>query len=125
MAKTDFKTVDEYLATQPAEMRAILRRVRQAIQKAVPKAEETISYQIPAYKLEGQRMLYFAGWKEHYSLYPVNERLMAALKVDLTRYKLSQGTIRFPRTEPVPVGLIARIARLRAKEAAQRARKRR
>jgi uncharacterized protein YdhG (YjbR/CyaY superfamily) len=79
-----------------------------------------ISYKIPAYKLHGGIALYFAGWKQHYSLYPAGERLVAALKDQLASYKVSKGTIRFPLSEPVPVRLIERIARFRAKEAAQR-----
>ena len=70
MAKTDFKSVDEYIATHPPDVQAILQRVRSTIHKAVPKAEEAISYQIPTFKLHGSYVVYFAGWKKHYSLYP-------------------------------------------------------
>ena len=70
MAKTDFKSVDEYIATHPEDVQAILQRVRSTIRKAVPGAEEVISYQIPTYKLHGGYVVYFAGWKQHYSLYP-------------------------------------------------------
>ena len=75
MARTDFRSVDEYVATQPKASQAILQRVRSAIRKALPGAEEAISYQIPAYKLRARSVLYFAGWKEHYSLYPASGRL--------------------------------------------------
>lgn len=122
MAKTDFKSVDEYIATHPEDVQAILRRVRSAIRKAVPGAQEGISYQIPTYKLHGGYVVYFAGWKQHYSLYPANDHLVAAFKDDLAPYKISKGTIRFPLSQPVPVKLIERIARFRAKEAAERAR---
>ena len=121
MAKTDFKSVDEYIATQPENVQAILQRVRGTIQKAVPRAEEVISYQIPAYKLHGGAVLYFAGWKQHYSLYPASDRLVKAFKGDLAPYKVSKGTIRFPLSEPVPAKLIAGIAKFRAKETADRA----
>jgi uncharacterized protein YdhG (YjbR/CyaY superfamily) len=93
--------------------------VRSTIRKALPRAEEVISYQIPAYKLGGV-VLYFAGWKQHYSLYPATERLVAAFKDELAPYELSKGTIRFPLSRPVPVGLIGRIAKFRAKEVAER-----
>jgi uncharacterized protein YdhG (YjbR/CyaY superfamily) len=122
MARTDFKSVDEYIATQPKNMQAILQRVRSTIRKAVPGAEEVISYQIPAYKLHGGPVIYFAGWKQHYSLYPATEDLVEALMDDLEPYKVSKGTIRFPLSQPVPVKLIERIARFRAKEADERAR---
>lgn len=118
MAKTDFKSVDEYIATQPAAVRVVLRRVRSTIRKAVPGAEEGISYQIPAYKLQGKAVIYFAGWKQHYSLYPVGDQLVNAFKDELAPYELSKGTIRFPLSEPVPVSLIHRIAQFRALETA-------
>jgi len=120
MAKTNFKSVDEYIATMPEAQRALLERVRNTIRKAVPKAEESISYQIPVYKLNGARVLYFAGWAKHYSLYPATATLVAAFKDDLAPYELSKGTIRFPLSEPVPVKLIARIAKFRAMEVVKR-----
>ena len=112
-------TVDEYIASQPATVRGILARVRGAIRKGVPRAEETISYKIPAYKLNGTVVLYFAGWKKHYSLYPADASLIAAFKDELAPYKVEKGTIRFPLSEPVPVKLIERIAKFRAGEAAE------
>src|SRR6266446_4799800 len=80
MAKTDFKSVDEYIATHPEGEQAVLQRVRGAIRKALPGADEGISYQIPTFKLHGGYVVYFAGWKQHYSLYPATGRLVAALK---------------------------------------------
>jgi len=124
MAKTDFKSVDEYIASHPEDVQAILQLVRRTIRKAVPGAEEVISYQIPAYKLRGDPVLYFAGWKAHYSLYPVNDHLVAAFKDDLAPYKVNKGTIRFPLSRPVPGRLIERIAKFRANEATERARAR-
>lgn len=121
MAKTDFKSVDEYISSQPERVQSVLERVRNTIRKALPGAEEVISYQIPAYKLNIGRVLYFAGWKQHYSLYPAGERLVAAFKKELAHYEVSKGTIRFPLSQPVPVKLIERIAKFRAKEAAERA----
>jgi uncharacterized protein YdhG (YjbR/CyaY superfamily) len=120
MAKTNFKSVDEYIASHPEAVQGILGRVRSTIRKAVPGAEEVISYQIPTYKLHSAPVLYFAGWKQHYSLYPATERLVAAFKDELTSFEVSKGTIRFPLSRPVPVKLIGRIAKFRAKEVAQR-----
>jgi uncharacterized protein YdhG (YjbR/CyaY superfamily) len=120
MTKTNFKNVDEYIAAQPEAGQAALGTVRSAIRKALPKAEEVISYKIPAYKLKGAVVLYFAGWKLHYSLYPAGDRLVAAFKNELTPYKISKGTIRFPLGKPVPVKLIERIAKFRATEIAKR-----
>ena len=120
MAKTAFKSVDQYIASQPEAVQGVLKRVRSTIRKAVPGAEEVISYQIPAYKLPGGPVLYFAGWKQHYSLYPATDHVVAAFKDDLAPYEVSKGTIRFPLSEPVPVKLIERIAKFRAKEVAER-----
>jgi uncharacterized protein YdhG (YjbR/CyaY superfamily) len=120
MAKTDFRSVDEYIASQPVAAQGVLQRVRSAIRKAVPEAEETISYKIPTYKLRGARLLYFAGWKRHYSLYPATKGVLAAFKDELAPYEIAKGTVRFPLSEPVPVRLIGRIAKLRAKEVAER-----
>ena len=120
MAKTDFESVDQYIASQPAGVQGILGRVRNTIRKAVPGAEEVISYKIPAYKLHSGPVLYFAGWKQHYSLYPATERVVAAFKDELAPYEITKGTIRFPLSQPVPVKLIGRIAKFRAKEVAER-----
>jgi len=121
MATTSFKTVDEYLAAQPEATRAVLQRVRAIIHKAMPAAEEVISYKIPAFRLEGSRpVIWFAGWKRHYSLYPVNGRIVAELKEELAPYELSKGTLRLPLSQPVPEKLIGRVATLRVKEAAGR-----
>jgi uncharacterized protein YdhG (YjbR/CyaY superfamily) len=120
MAKTDFKSVDEYIASQPEAVQGVLGRVRDTIRKALPRAEEVISYQIPAFKMEGIPVIYFAGWKEHYSLYPVTEKTQAAFKDELARYKMSKGTVRFPLSERIPVALIGKIAKFRAQEVAER-----
>jgi uncharacterized protein YdhG (YjbR/CyaY superfamily) len=126
MAKTDFRSVDEYISTHPDDVQAILQRVRSAIRKGVPTAEEVISYQIPAYKLDGSTVLFFAGWKQHYSLYPATDLIVEVFKEDLGPYEVNdKGTIRFPYSQPVPVKLIERIARFRAKEAADDARAKR
>jgi uncharacterized protein YdhG (YjbR/CyaY superfamily) len=118
--KTNFKDVEEYIDSQPWAVRGILERVRSTIRKAVPRAEEVISYQIPTYKLDSGPVLYFAGWKQHYSLYPASQGVVAAFKDELAPYEISKGTIRFPLSQPVPVKLIGRIAKFRAKEVAER-----
>jgi uncharacterized protein YdhG (YjbR/CyaY superfamily) len=121
MTKSDYKSVDEYIASQPEAVQDALKRVRSTVRKAVPGAEEMISYKIPAYKLHGRPVLYFAGWSQHYSLYPGNAHVVAVFKDDLAPYEISKGTIRFPLSEPVPVKLIERIAKFRVKEVAERA----
>ncbi len=121
MAKSDIKSVTGYIAAQPAAVQAALKRVRSTIRKAMPKADEVISYSIPAYKLNGRAMIFFAGWKQHYSIYPATDGLAEAFKDELASYDVSKGTIRFPLSEPVPVKLIERIAKFRVKQAAERA----
>jgi uncharacterized protein YdhG (YjbR/CyaY superfamily) len=117
VAKTKFGSVPEYITAQPNEARGVLTRVRGAIRKAVPKAEEVISYQIPAYKVNGRVAIYFAGWKHHYSIYPATKRLVTAFKKELSPYEVNnKGTVRFPLSGPVPVRLIAALAKFRAKE---------
>ena len=123
MAKTRFTSVSEYIASKPKEARAALGRVRRAIRKAVPAATESLAYQMPAYTLNGVPVLYFAGWKEHYSLYPATDALVAAFKRELEPYERSKGTIRLPLAEPVPVDLIERIARFRVDQLQTREKK--
>jgi len=113
------KNADEYIAGFPPRVRAVLRRVRSAIRKAIPGAEEAISYQMPTYKLNGRPVIYFSGWKAHYSLYPADKRVIAAFAKQLTDYDYNgKGTLRFPLNEPVPETLIAAIAKFRAKDVA-------
>jgi uncharacterized protein YdhG (YjbR/CyaY superfamily) len=108
------KSVDEYIATQPEAVRPMLEQVRAAIRSAVPEAVEGIGYRMPGYKLQGKPMLYFAGFKEHYSLFAASGTFFAALEEELRGYDLRKGTVHFPLTKPVPVKLISRIAKLRA-----------
>lgn len=117
MVKAKLNAVDAYIAKQPVEARAVLQRVRRIVRKALPGAEEVISYQIPACEVRGQCVVYFAGWKHHWSLYPVTESVRAALDPELASYEVSKGTVRFPWAEPVPAGLVERIVRQLARAA--------
>jgi uncharacterized protein YdhG (YjbR/CyaY superfamily) len=108
------KSVDEYIAAQPEAVRPKLEQVRAAIRTAVPQAVESIGYRIPGYKLHGRPMLYFAGFKEHYSLFAASGTFFAALEHELRGYELRKGTVHFPLSKPVPSKLISRIAKLRA-----------
>jgi len=121
MTKTGVKAVDAYIAKQRTDLQAVLKRVRRIIRKTLPGAEETLSYQIPAYRLHGEYVVYFAGWSQHWSLYPVTERTQAAVGSGLAPYKVSKGTVRFPLAEPVPESLVVRIVRALAKAAKARA----
>jgi uncharacterized protein YdhG (YjbR/CyaY superfamily) len=114
-------TVDAYIAAFPRPVRPVLENVRCSIRKALPEAEESISYGIPTYKRNGRPIIYFAGLKHHYSIYPASVRLVAAFKQDLTLYEYNgKGTIRFPLDAAVPSQLITRIAKFLEKEVAAR-----
>jgi uncharacterized protein YdhG (YjbR/CyaY superfamily) len=118
MAKTDYQSVDEYIASQPKDTQRVLRRVRAAVRRGARGTTEVISYQIPAYKLDGRAVIYFAGWKEHYSLYPATQRVLETFASELTGHHVSKGTIRFSLALPIPDKLIERIAKLRTEETA-------
>ena len=109
MASGGVGAVDAYIAKQPVKAQAVLQHVRRIIRKVLPKAEEAISYQIPTYKLDGEYVVYFAGWKEHWSLYPVTEPVRTKLGSALGSHELSKGTVRFPLADPVPARLVERI----------------
>jgi uncharacterized protein YdhG (YjbR/CyaY superfamily) len=118
MARTGFQSVSEYIAAQPAPARPVLRRVRATIRTALPRAVEGISYQIPVYKLDGRMVLYFAGFQQHYSIYPATARVIRTLEHELAGALHSKATIRFSYDAAVPTRLITRIAKLRAAEVA-------
>jgi uncharacterized protein YdhG (YjbR/CyaY superfamily) len=120
MARTDYQSVDDYLAAQPEPARSVLARVRATIRKALPRATEGISYQIPIYKLGGLMVLYFAGFQRHYSIYPATARVVGALEKELAGSLHSKATIHFSFADAVPTRLITRIAKLRAAEVAER-----
>lgn len=118
MAKFQINTVEEYFALVPARQREILEIVRATIREALPEAEEVISYDIPTFKIGGRDVIYYAGWKRHFSIYPVGDAVKKTLAAELDGLEISKGTIKFPLDEPVPVELIGRIAKLRAAEEA-------
>jgi uncharacterized protein YdhG (YjbR/CyaY superfamily) len=123
MTKPTLKTVAAYIRAQPASVRPVLRRVRAIIRKAVPsRTDEQISYGIPAYKMNGYPVIFFAAWRRHYSLYPISRQLAEALRDELAEHDVEKATIRFSWVAPIPAALIGRIVRFRAKESALRAR---
>lgn len=109
-------TVAAYLAAQPAAARKVLRSARTAILKAVPGIAQTIKYGMLAFTLPGGTVIYLAGWKNHYSVYPAYASITAALADELADHEVEANTIRFSYTAAVPVRLIATIAKLRAAE---------
>lgn len=120
MAKTNFQSVDKYIATFPKNVQIILEEVKQAIKEVIPGAEELISYQIPAFKLNGSYIIYFAGWKNHISLYPVTDEIKEKFKKDISSYKTSKGTLQFPLDKPMPLALIKKIVKHKLKDNLER-----
>jgi uncharacterized protein YdhG (YjbR/CyaY superfamily) len=120
MANTDYKNIDEYLGTLPEEVQLLLEEIRQLVWEEVPDAKETISYQLPAFKLNGRVLIYFAGWKNHISIYPILSEMETSLK-GLSAYKTSgKGTVQFPLDKPLPLPLIREIVRFQVKKNLQK-----
>lgn len=119
MARTDFRSVDDYIAAQPPESQAVLHAVRRLVRQVLPDAVETISYQIPAYRTQSGPVIYFASWKRHWSLYPAPKDVREKLGDRLSAYEIEKGTIRFPLDAAIPEALVREIVSLRAAEVAE------
>jgi uncharacterized protein YdhG (YjbR/CyaY superfamily) len=109
------KTVEEYLSLFPEHQQKELEKIRKAIKDAAPKAEELISYGMPGYKLNGV-LVYFGGFKNHYSFFPAGNSVIKKFGSELKAYKTSKGTIQFPLNEPIPISLIKEMVKERARE---------
>ncbi|HEY4654823.1 MAG TPA: DUF1801 domain-containing protein [Cyclobacteriaceae bacterium] len=104
-------TIDEYIAAFPGDVQKVLKQIRATIKKAVPGAEEKISYGMPTFTLGGKYLIYFAAYKKHIGLYPA-PAAGNGFKKDYAPYKTSgKGTIQFPLDKPMPLGLIEKIVR--------------
>ncbi len=112
---TPSQAITKYINAQPKIAQPFLKQLRAIIQEAAPKAEEKISWGMPAFMYHGQLVL-FAAFKDHYSLFPANATLIATMKNDLKAYKTSKGTIQFSYDKPLPVTLIKKIVKMRVKE---------
>ena len=112
--KLPFSTIDEYIALQAKEIQPALQKLREIIRKVAPKAEECISYQMPAFRQNGV-LVYFAASKNHIGFYPTSG-VLKALAEQIGDYQTSKGTIQFPHGKPIPVKLVKDIVRYRVKE---------
>lgn len=115
--------VDEYIAAFPSDVQQILGRIRETIRKAAPDAEESISYRIPTFKLNGV-LIYFDAFKTHIGVYPITPAMKSKFKKEIARYAAGRGTLRFPLDERIPYALIGRIVKVRVRENLDRGKKR-
>lgn len=108
------KNIDEYIETFPEDIQSVLRQIRDTVKKTAPAAEETISYNMPAFKMK-KVLVYFAAYKNHIGFYALPSGNKAFQK-ELSKYKTGKGSIQFPLNEKIPFGLIKKIVEFRIKE---------
>lgn len=119
--KKSITTIDEYISTFPADVQAILEKVRQTIHKAAPEAAETMSYGIPTFNRNGKHLVFFAGWKHHISVYPLPAG-DAAFQQSMAHYKRAKGSIQFPLDQPIPYDLVEQLVTFLIMETPEQAR---
>lgn len=112
--KAGFASMDEYIATFPADIQRILQEMRAVIHESAPEAKEKISYQMPTFELEGN-LIHFAAFKNHIGLYPTPGGI-EEFKEELSKYEGAKGSIRFPLNEPMPYELVKKIVKFRVIE---------
>jgi uncharacterized protein YdhG (YjbR/CyaY superfamily) len=111
--------IDHYIGSFPKDVREILEKVRITIKEAAPQAEETISYRMPTFTLNGN-LVHFAAFQKHIGFYPTSSGI-EEFKQELSVYKGAKGSVQFPLGKPVPLGLISKIVKFRARENLKRA----
>ena len=116
LAKQKPRTIDEYLAQAKADQRAMLQKLRRTIHDAAPKADECISYGIPAFRLNGRSLVFFGAWANHCSFYPGSSRTLKKFKSDLKGFQITKGTIRFSPYNPLPLELVKKLVKARMAE---------
>ena len=114
-----FTTVDEYILSFPESVQEILEEVRGMIKDLVPDAEEHISYNMPAFKVDGEFFVHFSAWKKHIGMYPIPDGNEAFQK-SILKYKGAKSSLNFPLDEPMPLKLIAKVVKFRIAENLER-----
>jgi uncharacterized protein YdhG (YjbR/CyaY superfamily) len=114
-AKSGARTIDQYLATLPPDQRAALEKLRQTIRAAAPRAEECISYQLPAFR-QGKMLVAFGATANHCSFYVMSSTTLDAFRDKLEGYDTSKGTVRFQPDEPLPAALVRKLVKARIAE---------
>ena len=110
------RTVADYIARTPPVARRALKQLRTAIRSAAPGITERISYRIPTFDLDGRYLLYIAAFKEHVSVYPVTAAMVAKYGKEIARFRAGRGTLRFSLNARIPIGLVAKLAKVRVQE---------
>jgi uncharacterized protein YdhG (YjbR/CyaY superfamily) len=111
------KSIDDYLSRLSEDKREALQKIRKAVRAAAPRAEECISYQLPAFRLDGRMLVWFGAASQHCSFYPGAEPIRAHRR-DLEGYDTSKGTVRFPVDRPLPAALVRKLVQARIAELA-------
>lgn len=116
-----YQNVDEYMAQLPDDRRAVMEQLRSTIRSAAPDATEVISYNMPAFRLNGRFLVSYEAFKRHYSLFPWSDAMVEELGDEMNRYAVGKGTIRFPADDPIPLELVTRIVEFRHREVEEEA----
>ena len=116
-------TIDAYLASSSPDQRAVLQKIRATIRAAAPRAEECISYGLPAFRLDGKPLVAFGATGKHCAFYPLSGTTVAAHASELARFETSKGTIRFQPDDPLPVAPVRKLVKARIAENSARVRK--
>jgi uncharacterized protein YdhG (YjbR/CyaY superfamily) len=117
------KTIDEYLVAVKPDQRTALAKLRQTIRAAAPKAEECISYGIPAFRLNRRSLVFFGAWANHCAFYPGSSATLKKFRNELKDFQTSKGTLRFSPDKPMPVALVKKLVKARIAENNDRANK--
>ena len=110
------RSVDDYLAQLPLPTRRVVSQLRRLIKETAPGVTERVSYGLATFHLNGQYLVYVAGWKQHVSLYPVTAGIVRGMNSQLKPYMSGKATLRFPLDQPLPKDLIRRLVRIRVAE---------